>query len=83
MRATVIDWDGSNVPRELRVLPPGRYIVAPIDDSTELSSAEDAGVRLGLDDLEGGALVPLDEVRRRFEPCRHIGCTTVGARDGR
>jgi hypothetical protein len=68
VRSTVIDWDGSNVPRELRVLPPGRYLVAPMDDSTELSSEEDAEVRLGLDDLKAGNVVPLDQVIRELGP---------------
>ena len=68
MQATVIDWDGSNVPRELRVLPPGRYLVARLDDSTELTSEEDAEVRLGLDDLKAGNVVPLDQVIREFGP---------------
>jgi len=68
VQATVIDWDGSNVPRELRVLPTGRYLVARLDDSTELTSEEDAEVRLGLDDLKAGNVVPLDQVIREFGP---------------
>lgn len=51
MRATVIDWDGRNVPRQLRLLPPGRYVLAPVGDTVELKSEEDAAVRVGLDGL--------------------------------
>ena len=67
MQATVIDWDGSNLPRELRLLPPGRYVLAPLDENAELTPEEDAAVRLGLDDLKAGNVVPLDRVIQEFE----------------
>ena len=62
MHATVIDWDGTRLPDELRGLPPGRYLVAPLDDHAELTVEEDAAVRLGLDELAAGEVVPLVEV---------------------
>lgn len=67
MEATVIDWDGNNVPPELRLLPPGRYVLAPLDDSADLTPEEDAAVRQGLDDEEAGNVVSLAEVLREFE----------------
>jgi hypothetical protein len=69
MVETVIEWDGRNVPRELRRLAPGRYVVLPID--AELTADEDVAVRRGLDELEAGDLVPLDEVIREFESRTH------------
>ncbi len=66
MEATVIDWDGVHLPNELRTLPPGRYRLAPVDDGHELSPEEDAAVRLGLDELEAGDVVPLDDVIREI-----------------
>ena len=30
--AKVVKWDGRRVPSELRKLPPGRYVVVPVDD---------------------------------------------------
>ena len=71
MEATVIDWDGSNVPHELRLLPPGRYVLALLDENAELASEEDAAVRLGLDDLKAGNVVPLDRVIQEFESRPH------------
>ena len=65
MRATVIEWDGTHLPKELRELPPGRYVLAVADDE-ELSADEDAAVRLGLDDVAAGRVVPLDEVVREI-----------------
>ena len=63
MAATVIDWDGKTVPRGLRVLPPGRYVLSPADGASELSVEEDAAVREGLDDLKARRLASLDRVR--------------------
>src|SRR5215210_3645084 len=54
LRATVIEWDGTHLPKELQQLPPGRYLLAVPDDGDELSAEEDAAIRLGLDDLTAG-----------------------------
>lgn len=67
MAATVINWDGRNVPRELRVLPPGRYALSPVLESPKMPPEEDAAVREGLDELSAGDVVSLDEVIREFE----------------
>jgi hypothetical protein len=64
MQTTVIEWDGSNVPPELHRLPPGRYVLAPLEDTDGLTSTEDAAVRQGLDDLAAGNTVPFEEVRK-------------------
>jgi hypothetical protein len=62
VHATVIEWDGTRLPDELRGLPPRRYPVAPVDDHDELTSEEDVAVRLGLDEMTAGEVVPLDDV---------------------
>lgn len=67
MAATVIDCDGKNVPRELRILPPGRYALSPLQDAVEITSEEDAAVRKALDELAAGDVVSLDQVIREFE----------------
>ena len=36
MQARIIEWDGTNVPDELRHLPPGRYIVDAVEDTEDL-----------------------------------------------
>jgi hypothetical protein len=51
----VVNWDGSEVPEELRNLPAGRYIVTPVDEVAELTPEEDAGLE--------GAITSLDEGR--------------------
>ena len=64
MQSTVIDWDGTNLPRELCELPPGRYNLVPLDEFEPLTPEEDADVQEGLDDLEAGRIAPFDEVLR-------------------
>jgi len=67
MRSTVIEWDGTHLPKELQELPPGRYVLTvPDDDGGELSADEDAAVRLGLDDLAAGRVVPFDQAVREI-----------------
>ena len=67
LQATFIDWDGTNLPPALHALPPGRYVVAPVNDATVLIAEEDAAVRLGLDELAAGELVPLARVIEELE----------------
>ena len=64
MRATVIEWNGTHLQKELRRLPPGRYLLTMPDDGDELSADEDAAVRAGHDDLAAGRVLPLDDVLR-------------------
>jgi hypothetical protein len=69
LRARMIDWDGTHLPEELRQLPPGRYFLESVDDILvldELTPEEDAGIRLALDQVEAGQVVPLDEVMRKI-----------------
>jgi hypothetical protein len=62
VEALVIEWDGSEVPRELRELPPGRYLLEPLDDLLVLTPEEDAGIREAMDDLDAGNGIPLEDV---------------------
>jgi len=62
-RVNVVTWNGKDVPPELRELPAGRYVLAPVDAAYELSPEEQAGLEAGLDEIERGESVPWDEVR--------------------
>ena len=69
MRPTIMKWDGTHVPDELKQLPPGHYLVGPayeMWDEDELTPEEDAGIQLALDQLEAGQGVPLDEAIRQI-----------------
>ncbi len=51
MLETMIEWDGTHMSSEL---PPGRYVVTPVDDDIELTPEEDAGIRAALDEADAG-----------------------------
>lgn len=61
----VVDWDGKNIPDEMRSLPPGRYLVEPIDEAVALTPEEEEGVRQAMASLEAGQGRSLDEVHDR------------------
>ncbi|MFZ5469230.1 MAG: hypothetical protein ACOZIN_07290 [Myxococcota bacterium] len=61
----VIDWDGKNVPDEMRSLPPGRYVVDPIDETIPLTADEEEGIRQAMASLGAGQGRSLEEVRDR------------------
>ena len=64
----MIEWDGKNVPEDLRQLPPGRYLVGPAYElwDEELTPEEDAGIRAALDDLDAGHEIPYEEAMREL-----------------
>jgi hypothetical protein len=70
MAEKVIDWDGRHLPQKLHDLAPGRYLITSLD-AGPLSEEEDAAVRQGLDSLEAGDVVPLEEVIREPESRSH------------
>ena len=70
MRATIIEWDGTNVPNELQHLPPGRYVldsVENIEDLNDLTEEEDAGIQLAIDQIDAGQGIPAEEVMRAIK----------------
>jgi hypothetical protein len=66
MKPTVIDWDGRHLPEELRDLPPGRYIVEPIDELQALTREQEAGILAALDQLDAGRGRALADVIREI-----------------
>ena len=66
MELKVIHWDGRRIPEELQKLPPGRYAIESIDESSSLSEAEETGVLAGLDELDAGRGIPLADVVREI-----------------
>lgn len=57
-RRTSRDWNGKNVPPELRELPAGRYVVEAIEDEAPaLTPEEEAGVEAALESYRQGRVV--------------------------
>ena len=60
----VVDWDGRNIPDELRKLPPGRYVMELVEEVVTLDPEEEEGIRQALASLEAGKGLSLDQVQR-------------------
>jgi hypothetical protein len=62
----VVEWNGEDVPKELRELPKGRYVVVAVDEVTELDADQEAGLEAALASLRDGRGVPLEAARERL-----------------
>jgi hypothetical protein len=63
---TVIEWDGTHLPAELRDLPPGRYVIEPMGSDDELTPEEEAGILEAIREIEAGKGIPWDEALRQL-----------------
>jgi hypothetical protein len=70
----VVQWDGTELPAELRALlpaelrelPPGRYVVEPLADDDELTVEEEAGIMEAMAEIEAGKGIPWDAALREL-----------------
>ena len=60
-----MNWDGVEVPEELRDLPKGRYVLVAVDDAPELTAKQEAGLMAALSSIEAGRGVVRDEAQKR------------------
>jgi hypothetical protein len=65
--SVLLNWNGREVPVELRELPPGRYVLESVDRTWDLTPEEDAGIDEAARSLDAGEGLSLDEVKRRLE----------------
>ena len=63
--SVLLDWNGADLPDELRRLPAGRYVIASIEEATELSEEEEDGVLRALESVRAGEKLDMVEVRAR------------------
>ena len=61
---TIIDWNGADLPDELRGLPAGKYVIQRADDA--LTADEEQGLIAALESLRAGKGVSHDEARERL-----------------
>lgn len=54
--ATVIEWNGVDVPAELATVPPGRYRLIAVEDDA-LTPEIEAKIERGLEDVRAGRTV--------------------------
>jgi hypothetical protein len=66
--ARVVNWNGKDVPVELRELPAGRYIVEAVEDATPaLSPEEEAGIEAALESYRQGRVIDAKRAREIIE----------------
>lgn len=61
---TIIDWNGADLPAELRRLPAGKHVIQRADDA--LTEDQEQGLITALESLHAGKGVPHDEARERL-----------------
>lgn len=61
--ATVLKWNGKDLPDELRQLPEGRYVIESLDAVPVLTLEEERGLEEALKELDRGEGVDLENVR--------------------
>lgn len=60
---TIIDWNGADLPAELRSLPAGKYV---IQRAEEALTPDEEGLITALESLPAGKGVPHDHARERL-----------------
>ena len=64
---TVLNWDGTDLPGELRELPAGRYTIERIDDAAPLTAEEEAGLAAALASVQRGEAFTAQQVADRIQ----------------
>ena len=67
-RARLVNWNGKDLPPELRELPAGRYVVEPVDEEAPvLSPDEEAGIEAALASYRQGRVVDAKRARELLD----------------
>ena len=61
----VFDWNGHDLPAELKKLPQGRYVVTAANDAPRLTAEEEAGIEKALQSIADGRVVSMQDVKAR------------------
>lgn len=61
----LVHWNGAEVPTELAALPPGRYVMEPVDAVAPLSETEEQSLIKGLASLDRGEGLSEEEMDAR------------------
>jgi hypothetical protein len=71
----VLKWNGEALPEEVREqmpeelqhLPPGRYVLEPIDDVPELTDDQEAGLEAAMESVRQGKGVTVEAAKARID----------------
>ena len=69
--AIIVNWNGVDVPEELKSLKKGRYVLLPMDEAPELTKEQEAGLEAALASVRAGKGVSLEEARAKAKA--HLG----------
>ena len=59
--AVIVNWNGVDVPEELKALKKGRYVLVPLDEPPELTEEQEAGLEDAMASIRAGEGLSLDE----------------------
>lgn len=59
--AVIVNWNGVDVPEELKALEKGRYVLVPIDEPPELTEEQEAGLEDAMASIRAGDGLSLEE----------------------
>ena len=62
--AIIVNWNGVDVPEELKGLKKGRYVLLPMDEAPEPTEEQEASLEAALASVRAGKGVSLDEAER-------------------
>ena len=79
----IVDWNGADLPRELKELPAGRYVVESVDEVPELTDQEAEGLRRAMQSVAEGRGVPADRARQLLDARAPGSERCLGARGHR
>lgn len=74
--AVIVNWNGVDVPEELKALKKGRYVLVPIDEPLELTEEQEAGLEDAIASIQAGEGMALNEAISQ-------AWASIQARDGR
>jgi hypothetical protein len=63
----VLNFDGKQLPEEMRSLPSGRYVLQSVDEVLALSAEEEAGIEEAARSLDRGEGFTPEEFRLKLE----------------
>jgi hypothetical protein len=60
-QAVLVNWNGVDVPEELKTLKQGRYVLVPLDEPPELAEEQGVGLEAALESVRAGQGLSRDE----------------------
>jgi len=59
--AVIVNWNGVDIPEELKALKKGRYVLVPIDEPPEITEEQEAGLEAAIASIRAGEGLSLEE----------------------